>query len=134
MDKEQDKIASGEQGHAATCGMSPGPGCSAFHSEFLGISPEPTPDEIAARDLAEDYHRATEEFDRTVCTGPIINGSIRPACVAELYTINRFARRAYANRLEMAIAKGATPKQFQKAVAVAVHRMQNPSFQGGGTL
>ena len=29
MDKEQDKIASGEQGHAATCGMSPGPGCSA---------------------------------------------------------------------------------------------------------
>lgn len=84
-------------------------------------------EEIAARELAEDYHRVTEEFDRTVCTGPIRNGSIRPSCVAELYTINRFARQAYANRLEMAIAKGATPKQFQKAVAVAVHRMQNPT-------
>jgi len=30
MDKKQDKIASGEQGHAAACGPSPGPGCSAF--------------------------------------------------------------------------------------------------------
>ena len=30
MDKEQDEIASGEQGHAAACGPSPGPGCSAF--------------------------------------------------------------------------------------------------------
>ena len=28
MDKEQDKIASGEQSQAAACGPSPGPGCS----------------------------------------------------------------------------------------------------------
>jgi hypothetical protein len=27
MDKDQEKIASGEQGDAATCGTSPGPGC-----------------------------------------------------------------------------------------------------------
>jgi len=29
MDKKQDKIASGEQGHAEACGPSSGPGCSA---------------------------------------------------------------------------------------------------------
>ena len=27
MDKQQDKIASGNDSHAATCGPSPGPGC-----------------------------------------------------------------------------------------------------------
>ena len=113
-----------------TCGVYPASGCSAFNSEFLGRIQEPTPEEIAARDLAEDYHRVTEEYDRAVCTGPIINGSIRPACANELYTINRFARTAYANRLEKAIAAGVTPKQFQRAVAVAVHRMQNPAVEG----
>lgn len=30
MDKDQEKIASGEQGDAATCGTSPGPGCWAI--------------------------------------------------------------------------------------------------------
>ena len=110
------------------CGVYPASDCSAFPSEFLGSFPQPTPEEIAARELAEDYHRVTEEFDRSVCTGPIINGAIRPACVNELYTINRFARTAYANRLEKAIAEGVTPKQFQRAVAVAVHRRQNPGI------
>ena len=100
--------------------------CSAFPSELLGSFPTPTPEEIAARELAEDYHRVTEEFDRSVCTGPIVNGSIRPACTYEIAKINRFARQAYAHRLEGAIQAGATRKQFHDAVIAAADRMQNP--------
>ena len=109
----------------AACGVYPASGCSAFHSEFLGRFPEPTPEEIAARELAEDYHRVTEEYDRAVCTGPIVNGSILPACTQEISDINRFARVAFHNRLEKAIAQGVTPKQFQRAIADAAHRMPN---------
>lgn len=35
MDKEQDEIASGKQGHTAACGPSPGPGCSAVSVTVL---------------------------------------------------------------------------------------------------
>lgn len=114
---------------ASSCGSYPAPGCSAFPSELLGSFPSPTPEEIAARELAEDYHRVTEEYDRAVCTGPIVNGSIRPCGAHEVGDINRFARLAYARRLEMAVAEGVTPKQFQRAIADAAHRMQNPSRQ-----
>ena len=41
--------------------------------------------------LAEEYHQRTEAFDRTVCTGPILHGSIMPATPREMATINRHA-------------------------------------------
>jgi hypothetical protein len=75
--------------------------------------------------LAEDYHRVTEEYDRAVCTGPIINGSIRPACTAEISESIRFSLVAYDNRMAKAVALGVTPIQFQRAIADAAHRMPN---------
>jgi hypothetical protein len=42
-------------------------------------------------ELAKRYHDETEAFDRTVCTGPIIEGSIRPVGYRELAQINRNA-------------------------------------------
>ena len=38
MDKCQDKIASGNDSHAAACGPSPGPGCSAKDSETAKLA------------------------------------------------------------------------------------------------
>ena len=42
-------------------------------------------------DLAIEYYRRTEAYDRTVCTGPIRDGSILPGSHHELAVINRHA-------------------------------------------
>lgn len=42
-------------------------------------------------DLADEYHRRCEAYDRIVCTGPIRNGEILPASSQELDRINRHA-------------------------------------------
>jgi hypothetical protein len=41
--------------------------------------------------LAKEYHERTEAYDRTVCTGPIKDGSIQPVGVHELANICRHA-------------------------------------------
>ena len=45
--------------------------------------------------LAEKYHRVTEAYDLTVCTGPIVHGSIMPATHFERERINRNARGVF---------------------------------------
>lgn len=48
--------------------------------------------------LAVEYYRRTEAYDRTVCSGPIRDGSILPGSHHELAVINR---RAAAVRREL---------------------------------
>ena len=43
------------------------------------------------KSIAAEYHRRAEEYDREVCTGQIINGSVMPSSNAELRMINRHA-------------------------------------------
>jgi hypothetical protein len=43
---------------------------------------------------AEQYVDETEAYDRTVCTGPIVKGSIMPADSYERGLVNRNAMRA----------------------------------------
>lgn len=50
--------------------------------------PPPHPDLYR---LARQYLDECEAYDRTVCTGPIRDGSIMPATTYELALINRFA-------------------------------------------
>ena len=42
--------------------------------------------------LAKRYHDETEAYDRTVCTGPIIRGSIQTGNTHELGLVGRNAR------------------------------------------
>lgn len=54
--------------------------------------------QISEKDLkvyeaAKKYIRETEQYDRTVCTGPIIKNSIQPATFKELVLINKNARK-----------------------------------------
>ncbi len=49
----------------------------------------PHDDEMLA--LASEYYDRTEAFDRTVCTGPVVDGGIRPVTYRELGMINRHA-------------------------------------------
>ncbi len=51
----------------------------------------PTEQERKAAELAERYHRETEAYDRTVCTGPIRDGSVKPIGPHELAMVNRNA-------------------------------------------
>ena len=47
-----------------------------FQTQYLGTPSPGLPSELIA--LAQQYHDRTEQYDRTVCTGPIVNGSIMP--------------------------------------------------------
>ena len=49
-----------------------------FEREYLGCFPQETHREKILREFAEEYCERTEKYDRTVCTGPIKNGSILP--------------------------------------------------------
>lgn len=44
-----------------------------------------------AYDIARQYSIETERFDRTVCTGPLLRGSIIPSAPHEHASINRNA-------------------------------------------
>ncbi|WP_051365814.1 hypothetical protein [Pseudomonas sp. EGD-AK9] len=59
-----------------------------FADQYL-CQPLPTPAEVWA--AAERYVREAEAFDRTVCTGPIIDGAIMPATPRERAVISRAA-------------------------------------------
>lgn len=51
----------------------------------------PTEQERKAADLAARYHRETEAYDRTVCTGQIRDGSVMPIGPHEMALVNRNA-------------------------------------------
>lgn len=77
----------------ATDGMLPARTCCAFFErEYLGMPMTPTAEEIRLRELAEEYHRTCEDYDRMICTGPIKDGSILPASGDESSAINRHAQ------------------------------------------
>ena len=63
---------------------------SGFADQYLCAFRQ-TPAEMQLHQVAESYVNKTEAYDRTVCTGPIINGSIQPATQRERALINRHA-------------------------------------------
>src|SRR3989337_3905382 len=52
---------------------------------------KPTERDLKMGALAQRYHAEAEAFDRTVCTGPIREGSILPANPREMAAISRNA-------------------------------------------
>lgn len=73
--------------------------------------------DIKLRELAVRYHQEAEAFDRTVCTGPVVNGSIQPATARELATINRNASKLMRILEDEARMFGATIAELRRAVA-----------------
>lgn len=72
-------------------GDQPEPTEAEWQARYLGTW-VPTLREVALYKLATQYHAECEAFDRTVCTGPVINGSIMPATPREMATISRNAK------------------------------------------
>jgi hypothetical protein len=63
----------------------------AFSREYLGRFLRQTKEEEVALRLARQYHLETEAFDRSVCSGPVVDGSVWPSDGRELALVNRHA-------------------------------------------
>lgn len=72
--------------------------------------------DIKLREFAERYSKETEAYDRMVCTGPIIEGSIRPMNARETALISRNASRAFNEIAHMAIQYGITGKELRSEI------------------
>ena len=67
-------------------------------------------------ELAKRYHDETEAYDRTVCTGPIVRGSIMPVYPRETVLINRNAQRVFDGIAREAAAHGINRAELWRAV------------------
>lgn len=73
-------------------------------------------------DLAEEYHRRTELYDRTVCTGQIGPDGIMPASIAERQAITKHAHQVRRELVDRALRAGFTEAQFKEAMMHQVRR------------
>ena len=74
---------------------------------------QPTERERIAAAAAEMYDWHCERYDRTVCTGEIVNGSIRPVTMEERGLIVKNAREF---RKMLLIEYGLAPREFHDAL------------------
>jgi hypothetical protein len=77
---------------------------------------EPTEQERKAAELAERYHRETEGYDRTVCTGPVVRGSIMPIGPHEMALVNRNAIKVRERIMAEAAAAGISAEDMRRAI------------------
>lgn len=77
---------------------------------------EVTERDQALYELATRYHTECEAYDRTVCSGPIRDGSIMPATYREMGLINRNAR-AVRRRVGLEAERGGfTREELARAI------------------
>ena len=87
-----------------------------FQREYLGIPLELTSEEKRLYELAREYHKRTEAYDRTVCSGPVRCGGIMPVTSQQFYLVNRNARKIRDELFIEAEKLGFNQKQWQAAV------------------
>lgn len=68
-------------------------------------------------DLAAEYHRRCEAYDRTVCTGPVTRDGVLPADARQLYLINRHASTILHEIKSRATICGFTNKELMHAIS-----------------
>lgn len=73
--------------------------------------------DIKLQDMARQYHAECEAFDRTVCTGPIREGSIAPADYREMAAINRNAHKVMRRLSTEALGYGIERHELMRAIA-----------------
>jgi hypothetical protein len=76
----------------------------------------PTEKDRRLYDLAKRYHDETEAYDRTVCSGPLLHGSIQPASTYEAALINRNAHAVLRRIREEAAGHGISTAELWKAI------------------
>lgn len=76
-----------------------------------------TAQELKCLELAERYHREAEAYDRTVCTGPIRDGSVMPIGQHELVLVNRNAIKVRKRVMDEAAQHGISRKEMARAIS-----------------
>lgn len=76
----------------------------------------PTERDRKIDDLAIRYHQETEAYDRTVCTGPIVNDSIQPITHRELWAVSANAFKVRTKLMQEAAREGITPLELLQAI------------------
>lgn len=71
--------------------------------------------------LAANYHRSCEAYDRMICTGPVRYGEILPATRQEFNLINKNALKVRKNILEEAVNEGFSHAEVLKAIRHVGH-------------
>ena len=87
-----------------------------FKDQYLG-NWEPSESDAIKHQLAKRYHELTENYDRTVCTGPIMNGSIRPANHYQLAAINRNATKVRGMIMTEADREGISREEMRRTIS-----------------
>jgi len=77
---------------------------------------QPTAQELKCVELAERYHHEAEAYDRTVCTGPVMHGSVMPADHRELAMVNGNAARLRKKIMAEAATHGISPQDMARAI------------------
>lgn len=92
-------------------------------SEGLGVTRAdfecewtPTEKDNKLHELAKRYHDETEAYDRTVCTGPVVRGSIQPMRPRETALISRNAQRVFDGIAREAACHGISRAELWRAV------------------
>ena len=82
------------------------------------FSCEWTPSEQDNRlyELAKRYHEEAEAYDRTVCTGPVMHGSVMPFDHRELALVNGYAWRLRKQIMTEAAAHGINAQDMARAI------------------
>ena len=77
---------------------------------------QPTARDLKCVELAERYHHEAEAYDRTVCTGPVLHGSVMPADHRELALVNGNAARLRKQIMAEAATHGISPQDMARAI------------------
>jgi hypothetical protein len=90
--------------------------------------PNPTQTEIdlILHQLLKQYYEAAEAYDRTVCTGPIIDGAILPATPLERALVSQHAATLWRELLTSAQNLGLDPATVRSSYS----RFARPSASG----
>ena len=88
----------------------------ASHREVFEQEWQPTAQELKTVELAERYHHEAEAYDRTVCTGPVLRGSVMPANHRELALVVGNAGRLRKQIMAEAAMHGISQQDMARAI------------------
>lgn len=83
-------------------------------SSRMFSTPQPTSDVLW--ELAREYHRRAEVYDRSVCTGPIGPDGVQPVGYRELGLVNRNASDLLHEMRRRAEAEGYSAEELRDAM------------------
>lgn len=86
------------------------------HAYFEQMMAQPAPTPVFLWELAREYFRRTEAFDRTICTGPVLHDGVMPSNPREQAAITRNAESTLRELRNRAEFEGHTYAELRQAM------------------